>query len=635
MTEKQDYSKPGYRWGGALGYMMHSVLFIAPFEELTKTAKRVMHNRNLDIEIVTASNEKAVQIAKSRPDKTILISRGGTANDLKRLPERTVVEITTTFSDILEEIQDAVFAGYTQIGIVTNNNIIDNTVKDFAFQNIKIWLRPCKTYIEIRHMVEKVCGEGADYIIGCHQAVKKAQELHADHAYIRSGRIAVERALDEALRIERMRGLTNFQMERLNAVINTVREGIVIFSGDHQPVYFNTTAQQILEREHKQDWYKVLSYFIRKEEKETVAVLGSSRILIKRIPLQMNHHANDVFVIQEVREIEKQERRIRLSSRQSGFYAKTRFSDIFTTSSEMKHLLERAEKFARTRSNILIYGATGTGKEGLAQSIHNASPRSAHPFVSVNCASLPEDLIESELFGYAEGAFTGARHSGKPGLFEMAHKGTIFLDEIGELPLDVQGRLLRVLQEREVMRIGDDRIIPLDIRVICATNRNLKELARHGKFRFDLYYRINVLRLSLPSLKERSEDIWPLFQQYFRKYSGSGGMIHITDRARQRLQDYDWPGNIRELKNVAEVLAFEEETITEKRVAAILEEDDLPQSDADDAVIAVPDHVTLKEAEKIFASSLLQRKSQAEVCRQLGISRITLWRKLHDVSEKK
>ena len=202
----------------------------------------------------------------------------------------------------------------------------------------------------------------------------------------------------------------------------------------------------------------------------------------------------------------------------------------------------------------------------------------------------------------------------------MAHKGTIFLDEIGELPLDVQGRLLRVLQEREVMRIGDDRIIPLDIRVICATNRNLKELARHGKFRFDLYYRINVLRLSLPSLKERSEDIWPLFQQYFRKYSGSGGMIHITDRARQRLQDYDWPGNIRELKNVAEVLAFEEE---------------LPQSDADDAVIAVPDHVTLKEAEKIFASSLLQRKSQAEVCRQLGISRITLWRKLHDVSEKK
>jgi len=153
--------------------MMHSVLFIAPFEELTKTAKRVMHNRNLDIEIVTASNEKAVQIAKSRPDKTILISRGGTANDLKRLPERTVVEITTTFSDILEEIQDAVFAGYTQIGIVTNNNIIDNTVKDFAFQNIKIWLRPCKTYIEIRHMVEKVCGEGADYIIGCHQAVKK------------------------------------------------------------------------------------------------------------------------------------------------------------------------------------------------------------------------------------------------------------------------------------------------------------------------------------------------------------------------------------------------------------------------------------------------------------------------------
>ena len=616
---------------------MQSILFIAPFAELAENAKSVIRRMGLDIEVCIASNEKAVETAKFKPDKTILISRGGTANDLKKLPERTVVEISTTFSDILGELEGAIFAGYHHIGIVTNDNIIDNAVRDFTFRDIQVWLRPCKTHTEIRNMVEKLYSQGAQFIIGCHQAVKKARELHIANEYIKSGDLAIERAIYEALRISSMRGLTQFQMERLNAVINTVREGVVIFERNHHPVFFNAVAQHVLEKENKNDWYTVMTEQLLGQEREVITILGNTKVLLKQIPLQMNEHINDVFVFQEVSEIEKQERKIRLSSHQKGFYAKSHFEDIVTVSPNMKAILERAEKFAQTDSNVLIYGDTGTGKEGLAQSIHNASHRANYPFVSVNCASLPADLIESELFGYAEGAFTGARRSGKSGLFEMAHKGTIFLDEIGELPMDMQGRLLRVLQEREVMRIGDDHIIPLDIRVICATNRNLKELARKEKFRYDLYYRINVLRITLPSLRERSEDIWPLLQFYFQKYSQGERVLQTTEKAKKRLLAYSWPGNIRELKNVAEVLAFESGKITESMVDAVLETDDnekITEFGHDDEII-VPTDVSIKELEKIFITSLLQKKTQDEVCKQLGISRITLWRKINGVSEKK
>ena len=303
----------------------------------------------------------------------------------------------------------------------------------------------------------------------------------------------------------------------------------------------------------------------------------------------------------------------------------------------MKDILNRAEKFAKTDSNVLIYGPTGSGKEGLAQSIHNASDRANYPFVSVNCASLPADLIESELFGYVDGAFTGARKSGKPGLFEMAHKGTIFLDEIGDLPLDMQGRLLRVLQEKEVMRIGDDKIIPLNIRVICATNRNLRQLVKEEKFRQDLYYRINVLRVTLPGLQDRKEDIWPLLELYYAYFKKHDGDLGVTKKAKDILMRYTWPGNIRELKNVAEVLAFEDQMITEEMVRLLLEDDinAVPdQGDLQDQLI-LQAGLSFKEYEKSILKELLSHKSQTEVCNQLGISRVTLWRKLNGVSEKK
>ena len=230
--------------------------------------------------------------------------------------------------------------------------------------------------------------------------------------------------------------------------------------------------------------------------------------------------------------------------RQKGFTAKHQFKDIIYASPDMKQVLQTARRIAQTDHTVLIRGESGTGKELFAQSLHNASHRSKKPFVAVNCAALPDNLLESELFGYEPGAFTGAHSKGKVGLFEEANHGTIFLDEIGDISPKLQSRLLRALQERQIMRIGSDRLINIDFRLIAATNKKLEDAVREGSFRSDLFFRLNVLPISIPPLRRRKEDL-PLLLQHFlgSRYK------EITPEQMKILLSYDWPGNIRELKN--------------------------------------------------------------------------------------
>lgn len=224
----------------------------------------------------------------------------------------------------------------------------------------------------------------------------------------------------------------------------------------------------------------------------------------------------------------------------------------------MNDLIEKAAKIAKTNSAILIIGESGTGKELLAQSIHNASNRKNAPFIAINCAALSETLLESELFGYEEGAFTGARKGGKKGLFEMADRGTIFLDEIGDAPLSIQTKLLRVLQEKEIMRISGEKVIPVDVRVIAATNKDLLDLIEKSSFRKDLYYRLNVLPLSVPPLRERKDDIVILLKLFLKKYAVRENirMPKPDNDIINILKKYPWPGNIRELENLAEYVTI-------------------------------------------------------------------------------
>jgi transcriptional regulator with PAS, ATPase and Fis domain len=246
----------------------------------------------------------------------------------------------------------------------------------------------------------------------------------------------------------------------------------------------------------------------------------------------------------------------RLSNRFSGDTARYRFSDVIGHSRSIKEAVALGRRAARSNATVLLYGESGTGKEVFAQAIHNDGARASGPFVAVNCAALPRDLIESEMFGYAPGSFTGADKAGRPGRFELASSGTIFLDEISEMPLDVQAKLLRVLQERNVTRIGGTKSIAVDVRVIAAANHKLTELVARHAFREDLYYRLNVLRVDLPALRERREDIARFVDESIRRSCAAlhRPVLALLPRALAQLETYDWPGNIRQLQNVVERL---------------------------------------------------------------------------------
>lgn len=230
---------------------------------------------------------------------------------------------------------------------------------------------------------------------------------------------------------------------------------------------------------------------------------------------------------------------------------------VIGQSNAIRSSVSLAKKMAQSTSAILIQGESGTGKELFAQGIHNASPRRHGPFIAVNFAALTESILESELFGYTEGAFTGANRGGAPGLFEEAHKGTLFLDEIGDAPLSFQIKLLRVLQEQQIRRVGSAKAVPVDVRVIAATNQDLKKRLAEGTFRQDLYYRLNVLPIKLPPLRKRKEDIMPLAAHFYETTPSSGGKINCQEYfslLSPYLRQYSWPGNIRELQNTVEYL---------------------------------------------------------------------------------
>ncbi|MDR1815875.1 MAG: sigma 54-interacting transcriptional regulator [Clostridiales Family XIII bacterium] len=309
-----------------------------------------------------------------------------------------------------------------------------------------------------------------------------------------------------------------------------------------------------------------------------------------------------------------------------GFAARYSFSDILGTSALLLGAVDLAKKAASGDSNILLLGESGVGKELFAQAIHRASRYAGGPFVALNCAAMPAGLIESELFGYEAGAFTGAAKSGNPGKFELADGGTIFLDEIGDMPLDVQASLLRVIETREIVRIGGRSAKTLHVRIVAATNQNLTERVREGLFREDLYYRLHVIAIQIPPLRVRKEDI-PALAEHFARAKGATG---ITKEALRSLAARDWPGNIRELENAIERATglTEDGVITEQNVL----ENELPQSPPREAE-APPSPYNMESLEK---DALLRALAETggnvtKAAALLGISRRTIYRKMGKV----
>lgn len=310
---------------------------------------------------------------------------------------------------------------------------------------------------------------------------------------------------------------------------------------------------------------------------------------------------------------------------------------LVAESHQLQKVIEVSAKVAQYDSSVLIYGESGVGKEVIAKIIHTNSVRRNGPFIKINCGAIPDELLESELFGYEEGAFTGAKKNGKPGLFELANDGTLFLDEIAELPINLQASLLRVLQERELIRIGGTKVKKIDVRLICATNKNLEFMVREGNFRKDLYYRLNVVPIEVPPLRERIDDIRPLVTHFLEKYKKMYGVVKIiSEEAMMKLIQYNWPGNVRELANIIErtiVLSSEEVILPEHLPEYISDSTPDPQSPFNNKVdITISGVIPLDEAVKKMERILIEKAlniygSTRKAADVLKVSQATIVRK--------
>lgn len=357
---------------------------------------------------------------------------------------------------------------------------------------------------------------------------------------------------------------------RFFELLNVIDEGIIATDVNGIIFALNKKASEIFKLNSKNIGMNVVSVIrhssIKKAIEKKILIdqelinINSNYISFQIVPVKTAGDITGFLIIANIfEEKEKSQHKLRTQLLSKGHKARYTFESIIGVSDIIEDTKNMAKRMAKSNSSILITGESGVGKELFAQAIHNASTRKNYQFVAINCAAIPNNLLESELFGYEEGAFTGAKKGGKMGMFEIAHNGTLFLDEIGEMPLQLQSRLLRVIQEREVMRIGGENIIHVNIRIIAATNKNLKQLVKEGKFRSDLYYRLNVLPLAIPPLRERGNDVLVLFEHIRNQI---GATYKLSDKSKNFLLRYNWEGNLRELRNCIEYLAYlEKETI--------------------------------------------------------------------------
>jgi len=327
-----------------------------------------------------------------------------------------------------------------------------------------------------------------------------------------------------------------------------------------------------------------------------------------------------VLILSELRQMKT------MAPRMIGAKARFHFRDIYGKNARFLLTLEQARVISQNNSNVLLLGESGTGKDMFSQAIHNASPRAAGPYVVINCAAIPHNLMASELFGYAEGAFTGSRRGGSPGKFELAHGGTIFLDEIGEIPIELQAILLRVIEDKSVVRIGGSQVHPVDVRILAATNKDLLEEVERGNFRKDLYYRLNVFTLHLLPLSERRDDIPLLVDTFIRRYAETLNkpVSSVDARLWEYFLTYDWPGNVRELQNVIERMM----NYARQDVLTI---DLLPPEMLKPKKVtcrpSLPLRSPAQEEQEIIEQMIQMGYAKKRIAETLGISRATLFRR--------
>jgi propionate catabolism operon transcriptional regulator len=628
------------------------ITFIIPHQEIeAKVHAFISEIREERIVFSTTHIVGTQEAFLSECDSDIVIARGITYLALKRnLLNVSVIEISITGYDIIRAL-DACKKQYQakKIAIIAAESIIyeEGFLDDILHTDIEVYkIQNEEDVVQALRMAKE---HQVDAVVGGLTACRIAKNRGWQCVQIHTGEEAIRRAINEALSAAYATRLERAKAELLKVILENTKEAIVAVDQDGGVTAFNKAAYKTLNIPfNRQMTGRAISSVIpdfdtlntadrHDAEIGVLKNINGRMILIEWAPIRVESKTvGVVYTLQNVDKIQETESIIRKELSRKGLVAKYSFGNIIGSSRVLNKTIQTAYKYSQVHSNILLMGETGTGKELFAQSIHNASSRSLEPFVAVNCAAVPENLLESELFGYVEGAFSGAVKSGKTGLFEFAHKGTIFLDEISEIPMNLQAKLLRVLQEREIRKVGDTSLLPIDVRVIASTNINLLERVRNGQFRQDLLYRLDVLNLRIPSLRERGEDIQYIAEYYIEVYCKQYGKPtpELSPGAVAVLSRNQWPGNVRELRNICErlVVLSDQKVITADEVTNLLVFSGLHADAPSDENSGESAMAKLAEAdwETLVKLMKVMKVNKAEMAGMLGLSRTTLWRKLKE-----
>lgn len=539
-----------------------------------------------------------------------------------------------------EDIRTA-YENHIEVGMYKDEKTAGtNGIGTALFEDLPVQINGSEHYLYYHHLwsctgapIHDVAGN----IIGCLNITAKVGKVHNHTLGLV---VAAVSAIENEMKVKKAHDELYFAYSQVHKLVGSIKAGIIavdIFGNIRQA---NNYMYKILNGNDKKIENKKIAEIIENWDEIFAECIKHNGKLNQEIYLRgkPNRRYNcEIYGIEDqegiVREymviIEEIDKVYSLVSKYSGFDAKYSFDNITDKSEIMKKLKEDARKVADSETTVLIQGESGTGKELFAHSIHNASSRRHHPFIAINCAAIPKSLIESELFGYEEGSFTGASKKGHPGKFELANGGTIFLDEIGEMPLDMQAKLLRVIQDRSVVRIGGTRKNYVDIRIIAATNKDLRTEIKMNSFRADLFYRLNVFSLIIPPLRERIDDVEPLVVCFVNKFSSrfNKKVVQVDQDVIRILESYYWPGNIRELENVIERIFNE---IEDSRITySCLPKHIIENYEQVFKNLEIKNNKLLNSEMREINNALRSTKGNIkESARILGIGRSTLYRKL-------
>lgn len=573
-------------------------------------------------------------------------------DELKNKINIPVISVHVSNFDIAEALIKAKLQG-SNIALLNMENQFENIdhKKIKAITKVNYQVIPCHYANHIDEVFHQALKDNTDVILSNDiNLLNQTEKYGVKPVFITYNNDNICHALKKAWEIGKLRRKNIKSLNYMEHMLNNTHDGILVI--EHGIiVIFNSVAEKLTGIKAQNAIGKPIynichKNIICRELYNNGKVIHDQLLNIEDLLLKVNcvsikssSKNNSLLItfrmIDKVRKIPTYN-----NIQKNNMASKFRFSDIIGHSAMIQEAIREARKYARSEATILITGESGTGKELFAQSLHNESNRQEGPFVAVNCAALPESLLESELFGYEDGAFTGARKGGKQGLFSLANGGTIFLDEVGELSPALQARLLRVLQEKEVMPVGGQRVLPVDVKVISATNQNLKKAVDEGRYRKDLYYRLNILNLYIPPLRDRLEDVPKLFKYFIGKLIGppNRDFLNLDDTVLEELKKYHWPGNVRELEGFVErYVALGEENISAhttfyKLLSKLTIKDITTSVNNNKLTIELGD---MKEMERqiLMQAQMIIQGGKSEMARVLGVSRTTLWKKLRELGE--